>query len=48
MGRSRSARAKQSLPFRGTCNILNVGAVAVVQRPFFQEVLHVAIWAFEI
>ena len=36
------------MPFRRTSDILNVRSVAICQGDFFQEVLHVAVWTFDI
>ena len=48
MGILRSARTKQSLPFRSTRHILNVRSIAIGQAKVLHEVLHVAIWTFDI
>ena len=36
------------MPFRRARNILDVGSVAIGQRKIFNEVLHVAVWTFDI
>jgi hypothetical protein len=48
MGILRSARTKQSLPFRSTRHILDVRSIAIGQAKVLHEVLHAAIWTFDI
>jgi hypothetical protein len=43
-----SAGANQTLPLRGSRNILDVRAVTVGQAKIFHQILHATIWAFDI
>lgn len=48
VGIVRSARANQALASGRTSDVLNVRPIAVSQPEILQQILHVAIWAFNV